>query len=147
MIDRKDRQTVEYPTVVGADAVFKGELSCEEGIRIDGCVEGKSSAKGRLRVSQNGELRADVNTSNIVVEGRVSGNLTATDRVELCETARLEGNIKAVRLLVREGSAFVGHCDVGSRAASNTKPETKASPETTVRPETTVSKGNALPRK
>lgn len=106
----------DFPTVIGADAVFKGELSFEKGVRVDGRVEGKIATKGHLGVSQGGKLQADVVAGNIVVEGQVVGNLVANDRIELRKTARLKGDITANKLLVMEGAAFEGHCSVGPEA-------------------------------
>ena len=115
MIDNKTAggAPVEFPTVIGADAVFKGELSFEKGVRVDGRIEGKISTKGHLAVSQGGHLQADVDAGSIIVEGDVKGNLTAGDRVELRKSARLKGDVTASKLLVAEGAAFVGHCTIG----------------------------------
>jgi cytoskeletal protein CcmA (bactofilin family) len=117
MIDKTAAGTpVEFPTVIGADAVFKGELAFEKGVRVDGRIEGKVATKGHLAVSQGGHLQADVDAGSIIVEGEVKGNLTAGDRVELRKTARLKGDITAGKLLVAEGAAFVGHCHIGPDA-------------------------------
>ena len=116
MIDKSGGKAGECTTVIGADAVFKGELAFEKGVRVDGRVEGKITTKGHLAVSKGGKLQADVLAGNILVEGQVDGNLTANERVELRNTARLKGDIKAVKLLVAEGAAFVGHCTVGPDA-------------------------------
>lgn len=117
MIDKTGGNQGEYTTVIGADAVFKGELSFEKGVRVDGRIEGKISTKGHLGISQGGKLQADVSAGNIVVEGQVTGNLHAGERVELRKTARLKGDIAATKLLVAEGAAFTGHCRVGPDAA------------------------------
>ena len=107
----------DFTTVIGGDAVFKGELSFEKGVRVDGRVEGKISTKGQIAVSQAGKLQADVEAGNVIVEGQVNGNLVAHARVELRKTARLKGDIKASKLLVAEGASFTGHCQVGPDAA------------------------------
>ncbi|MCK6461103.1 MAG: polymer-forming cytoskeletal protein [Planctomycetes bacterium] len=117
MIDKTAAGTpVEFPTVIGADAVFKGELHFEKGVRVDGKIEGKVSTKGHIAVSQGGHLQADVDAGSIIVEGDVKGNLVAGDRVELRKSARLKGDITASKLLVAEGAAFVGHCSIGPDA-------------------------------
>lgn len=116
MIDKSSGATGDYPTVIGSDAVFKGELSFDKGVRVDGRIEGKITTKGHLAVSQGGKLQADVTASNIVVEGQVKGNLVSSDRVELRKSAQLKGDISAVKLLVAEGASFVGHCSVGPNA-------------------------------
>lgn len=115
MIDKTGAKS-DVTTVIGADAVFKGELSFDKGVRVDGRVEGKITTKGHLAVSQAGKLQADVAAGNIIVEGQVNGNLSATDRVELRQTARLKGDIRAGKLLVAEGASFTGHCQVGAEA-------------------------------
>ena len=68
----------DFTTVIGSDAVFKGELAFEKGVRVDGKVEGKITTKGNLAISQAGKLQADVQAGNIVVEGQVNGNLGAS---------------------------------------------------------------------
>ena len=122
MIDKTKPAEGSFTTVIGADAVFKGELAFEKGVRVDGRVEGKISTKGHLAVSQGGTLKADVQAGNINVEGAIEGNLAASDRVELRQTARLKGDIRAAKLLVAEGAAFVGHCNVGPDAARGGAP-------------------------
>ena len=117
MIDKSGGTAGEFPTIIGADAFFKGELAFEKGVRVDGKIEGKITTKGHLAISQNGKLQADVSAGNIIVEGTVVGNLAASARVDLRKTARLKGDILANTLLVAEGATFTGHCSVGPDAA------------------------------
>jgi len=118
MIDKNSGSSADFTTVIGADAVFKGELSFDKGVRVDGRVEGKITTKGSLAISQAGKLQADVSAGAIVVEGSIKGNITASDRIELRQSARLEGDIKAAKLIVTEGATFQGHCSVGPNAAA-----------------------------
>lgn len=122
MIDKAGGTQGDFTTVIGPDAVFKGELAFEKGVRVDGKIEGKISTKGYLGVSQGGKLQADVDAGSIIVEGQVTGNLNASDRVELRKTARLKGDIRASKLLVAEGAAFIGQCQVGPEAGTGTPP-------------------------
>lgn len=103
----------EFPTILGPDASFKGELSFEKGMRLMGRFEGKVSTPGRVHVAKEARMQADVEAGGIVVEGEVHGNLSANDRVELKQSARYEGDLKANKLVVEEGAAFVGHVSVG----------------------------------
>lgn len=107
----------EYPTVLGPDASFKGELTFEKGLRIQGRFEGKISTTGRLHVAREARLQADVEAGTIVVEGEIKGNLNAGDRIELKQSARYEGDLHAARLVVEEGAVFNGHVTVGPEAA------------------------------
>ncbi len=114
----------DYSTIIGADATFKGELAFEGGVRIDGKLEGKIQTKGRLQVSKEGKLQADVEAGNIAVEGYVQGNMTAAERVDVRESARITGDIVASRLVVAEGASLSGQVCIGSggKAAGSTTP-------------------------
>lgn len=107
----------EYPTILGPDANFKGELSFDKGMRIHGRVEGKINSAGRLHVAKEAKLMADVEAGSILVEGEVRGGLHATDRIEMKNSARYEGDLRASKLVVEEGAVFSGHVSVGPEAA------------------------------
>ena len=107
------KATGEYATVIGPDARFKGELTFTGGVRIDGHFEGSIETQGKVLVSEGGELRAEVKATSVTLEGRLVGNLAAQDRVELKASARMEGDVRAAKLLVVEGATFVGRCEVG----------------------------------
>lgn len=104
----------EYATVIGADAQFKGDLTFQGGVRIDGQFEGSITTPGRVLVSREGRLKAEVKAGTLVVEGQIEGNVTVRDRVELRATAQLRGDLKAGKLNVVEGATFVGRCEVGA---------------------------------
>jgi cytoskeletal protein CcmA (bactofilin family) len=106
----------EYPTVLGPDASFKGELSFEKGMRLMGKLEGKINTPGRIHVTKEAKMSADVDAGGIVVEGEVHGNLSASDRIELKNSARYEGDLRASKLVVDEGAVFSGHVSVGPDA-------------------------------
>ena len=109
----------DYPTILGADASFKGELSFEKGLKLHGKLEGKITSTGRLHVAKEARLQADVEAGSIIVEGEVHGNLTATDKIELKSSTRFEGDLTASKLVVDEGAAFKGHVTVGPEAVKN----------------------------
>ena len=106
----------DFPTILGPDATFKGELSYEKGMRLHGKLEGKINTPGRLHVSKEAKMQADVDAGAITVEGDVHGNLSANDRVELKQSARYEGDLRSSRLVVDEGAILVGHVTVGPDA-------------------------------
>src|SRR5271170_1520949 len=109
----------DYPTIIGADASFKGELHFEKGLKLHGKLEGKITSTGRLHVAKEARLQADVEAGSIIVEGEVHGNLTATDKIELKSSTRFEGDLTASKLVVDEGAAFKGHVTVGPEALKN----------------------------
>jgi cytoskeletal protein CcmA (bactofilin family) len=132
-------QSGEFPTIIGPDASFKGELTFEKGLRLQGKLEGKINTGGKLHVSKEAKLSADVDAGAIVVEGEVRGNLNASDRIELKSTARYEGDLTANKLVVDEGAAFQGHVSVGPDVS---KPRSSSSPGMN-RPASTPQPGNA----
>jgi cytoskeletal protein CcmA (bactofilin family) len=103
----------EFPTILGPDANFKGELSFEKGMRLMGRFEGKVSTPGRVHIAKEAKMSADVEAGAIIVEGEVQGNLMANDRIELKQSARYEGDLRASKLVVDEGAIFNGHVSVG----------------------------------
>ena len=113
----------DFPTVLGPDASFKGELTFEKGLRLMGKFEGKITTSGRLHIAREARMQADVESGAIIVEGEVKGNLIATDRIELKQTARYEGDLRATKLTVDEGAVFSGHVTVGPEAVKNRTPQ------------------------
>jgi cytoskeletal protein CcmA (bactofilin family) len=121
----------EFPTVIGPDASFKGELTFEKGLRLQGKFEGKISTGGKLHIAREAKMQADVEATAIVVEGEVKGNLSANDRIELKASARYEGDLHAAKLVVDEGAVFNGHVSVGpevSKGGRATPPLQRATP-------------------
>jgi cytoskeletal protein CcmA (bactofilin family) len=108
----------EFATVIGPDAQFKGELSFQGGVRIDGQFEGAIQTPGKVFVSKGGKVRAEVKAGSVALEGLHEGNLTADDRVELRASSQLRGDLRATKLLVVEGASFVGRCEVGPNVAT-----------------------------
>lgn len=114
-----DAGNQEFPTILGPDARFKGELTFEKGMRVMGQFEGKINTPGRVHVAKEAKMQADVDAGGIIVEGEVQGNLSASDRIELKNTARYEGDLRASKLVVDEGAVFSGHVSVGPDSVKN----------------------------
>ncbi|MFV1959745.1 MAG: polymer-forming cytoskeletal protein [Planctomycetota bacterium] len=125
MVEHVSNKADDFATVIGPDARFKGELTFQGGVRIDGHFEGSIETDGKVFVSKGGELEAEVKASSLALEGRLVGNLTAKDRVELRATGQMHGDVCAAKLLVVEGATFVGHCEVGPNAKQGGTPVTK----------------------
>jgi cytoskeletal protein CcmA (bactofilin family) len=104
-------------TLLSADAEFKGSLKFGDELRVDGSFEGEMTSDGTVHVGPDGDVKADIKVGNAVVEGKVNGNITASDRVELRATAKMIGDIKAAKMIVEEGVVFVGRCEVSSDKA------------------------------
>jgi len=98
---------------IGRSVVVKGELSGSEDLYVDGQVEGTIELKGNsLTIGPNGQLRADVNAKNVVVHGKLEGNVRATERVELKKSAVAVGDIFSQRIAIEDGAYFKGKVDI-----------------------------------
>jgi len=103
----------ERPAGVIAPGLFlKGELRGEDDLIIEGRVEGEITLKKHLTVESTGVIVADVKTQNITIKGEMRGNMTADDKVEIHQGAKVVGNITAPRVVISEGARFKGHIDM-----------------------------------
>ncbi|HVP11481.1 MAG TPA: polymer-forming cytoskeletal protein [Phycisphaerae bacterium] len=107
----------EFPTVIGADAKFKGELSFDKGVRIEGAFDGHITSKGILHVAEGAKVTANIEASNVKVEGECKGNLIVSEKLHLLATAKMEGDLRTNRLEINDGAIFVGNVVVGQQAA------------------------------
>jgi cytoskeletal protein CcmA (bactofilin family) len=106
---------------IGKSITFKGDLSGNEDLVIEGVVEGTVSLpSGQLTVGAEGKLRAEIKAKSVVVVGRVTGNVSATDRVEVQSTGVVEGDVRAPRLIVQEGAVINGAVEMTREGASAT---------------------------
>jgi len=106
----------EFPTVIGTDAKFKGEMSFEKGVRIEGAFEGNIRSKGTLHIAEAAKVSADVEAANVKVEGECKGNLLVTGKLHLLPTAKVEGDLRTNRLEISDGAMFTGHVVTGQAA-------------------------------
>ncbi len=99
-------------TVIGSSIVIDGEISGDEDLVIQGTVKGRISLKESLRVEGSGVVEADIETQNVEIGGRVTGNINASARVELRADCRVVGDIRAPRILIADGASFKGNVDM-----------------------------------
>ncbi len=99
-------------TVIGSTIVIDGEITGDEDLVIQGTVKGKIALKESLFVEESGSVEADIETQNVEVSGQVTGNITATEKVELKTQCRVIGDVKAPRILIADGASFKGNVDM-----------------------------------
>jgi cytoskeletal protein CcmA (bactofilin family) len=113
----------EGSTVIGKSVVIRGELSGEEDLFMDGDIEGTITLKeSRLTVGPNARVLADINVRDIVVFGNVTGNVRASGRIELCDTATISGDIFASRLSIEENATIQGRVELIAPAVAASTP-------------------------
>ncbi len=111
---------------IGKSVVIKGELSGSEDLYLDGQVEGSIELSGnRLTIGPNGRVKANINARSAVVQGRLEGNVRASDRVDLKHTAIVLGDIATQRISIEEGAYFKGGVDI-QREAPKAAPRPEA---------------------
>src|SRR6266446_6588003 len=105
--------TTADQATIGKSLVIKGEVTGSESLYIDGRVEGSINLSGnRVTVGRNGVVAANINAREIVVLGKVRGNLTASDRVDIRSDGSLTGDVVAARISIEDGAYFKGGIDI-----------------------------------
>ena len=119
--------TTADQATIGKSLVIKGEVTGSESLYIDGRVEGSINLAGnRVTVGRNGVVAANINAREIVVLGKVRGNLTASDRVDIRSDGSLTGDVVAARISIEDGAFFKGGIDIRKGAQPGQKEEAKA---------------------
>jgi len=124
--------------VLSTDVEIKGIVKFTNDLVVDGKIEGEIHSDGNLTVGENARIKAEIKTATVVVYGKVYGNLTVTDRIELKASAEVVGDIKAKTLSIEAGAIFVGKSTVGTPAqapASAAQAQPAAKPAAAAAPE------------
>ena len=114
------------PSVLGKTLIFKGELSADEDLILQGRVEGSIHHTQSLTVGVDGVVIGDTHARSIVVEGTVEGDLRASVSVLVLATAKVRGNIAAPRVGITEGANFNGSVDMSAATAVVQVPDAQA---------------------
>src|ERR1700694_3671850 len=105
-------KTAEFAHI-GKSVIIKGELSGSEDLYVDGQVEGSIELHGnRLIIGPHGQVRANVNSKGLIVQGKLEGNIRAAERAELTKSAIAVGDIITQRIAIEEGAYFKGKVDI-----------------------------------
>jgi len=99
-------------TVIARPSKFEGRLSGSGEIVVNGLVNGTIDATGMVRVAEHGRVEATVHGRIVTVAGAVAGDITADERIELEPSARVDGNITAPRILIKDGATFRGQVNM-----------------------------------
>jgi cytoskeletal protein CcmA (bactofilin family) len=125
---------MERTTVnIGKSVVIKGELNGSEDLTIEGQVDGKIELRQNvLTIGPNGKIKAQVFAKSVVILGEVTGNVTASEKVDIRDNGSVDGDIAAPRVAIAEGAHFRGSIDMqrtgSAKPASEQKSESKPAP-------------------
>ena len=103
---------------IGKSVLVRGELSGSEDLFVDGEVEGSIELQGNsLTIGPNGRVRASIHAREVVIHGRVAGNIRAVEKVELRKSANVVGDLATQRIAIEDGAYFKGGVDLQKQAA------------------------------
>ena len=112
---------------IGKSVVIKGELNGSEDLTIEGHVEGTIQLRDHvLTIGPNGRIKAQVFAKSVIVLGEVTGNVTASDKVDIRDNGSVDGDIVSPRVAIAEGAHFRGSVDMQRKPGQAPKPEAKA---------------------
>jgi cytoskeletal protein CcmA (bactofilin family) len=113
-------------TFFGPDVVIDGTVSGRDAVVIEGTVRGKIQLASDLRIGTAARVEATVHAASVMVEGRLTGDVSADKRIELVARAVVEGNLKAPKIVGAEGAKFRGSVDMGSPKPGTERPHNEA---------------------
>ena len=107
---------------IGKSICIRGELTGNEDLTIEGKVEGKIELKDHnLTIGSTGTIEAEVSAKKVTVDGQVTGNIAAGEKVELSESGRVKGDIVAPRVVIADGAQFKGMVDMTETKSTSSK--------------------------
>ena len=121
---RKDTPAItetsgKISTIIGPGAVFDGNLSAPETIRIDGTINGNCVCKQTLILGSEGRIKGNITAQNVMISGRVDGDLIVHEKLEVLSTGKVIGNVTTRSLIVDDGGCFDGRCTMTDPASSS----------------------------
>ena len=126
-------KTVTAPidqATIGRTLVIKGEISGSEALYIDGRIEGKiTMPESRVTIGRNGKVDASIQAREVVVMGKVTGNIECSDRVDIRAEGSVSGDISTVRISVEDGAALKGGIQVRSEGKQSQQQKPAETPK------------------
>jgi cytoskeletal protein CcmA (bactofilin family) len=117
-VEARAPETAPRASVLGATLRFRGELSAQEDLVVQGSVEGSITHTQSLTIGNDGSMKGNIRARVIVVDGKVDGDMYATESVTIRATAKVKGNVFAPRVAITEGAFFQGQIDMQPSGAA-----------------------------
>jgi len=119
----------EMNTLLGKGTDFEGKLTFEGKVQIDGKFAGEIFADDTLIIGESADVKAEIDVANVIIYGRVTGNIRAVESIELHPPAQLRGNITTSSLVIEKGVQFDGKCemDISQKGGESTQSVAKLS--------------------
>ena len=104
--------TREIATVLGGTTVFSGVMHFNDSLKINGNFEGEIVSTGFLYVGRGAVVKADIAVDSIIIAGKVHGNITAANHVDMLPGGQVHGNVRTSRLRISDNVVFKGKCEM-----------------------------------
>ena len=117
-------------SVIGPTLIFRGELSADEDLVIEGTIEGTiAHHQKNLTIGKQGRVTADIHASSVIVEGVLNGDIHGDGLVSIANGAKVTGNVYCDRLVLQDGACFNGRVEMSPRKSLSVAPEPEAEDE------------------
>lgn len=126
---KKDTDMNRLDTLIGNGTIFEGSLTSKESICIEGTVRGKVVCEGSVIVGEKGRVDADIFADTVLLGGEVNGNIVSKTKLEITTSGKLKGDIKTGSLIIAEGVAFEGKCQMITENRGNKQTDTESDDE------------------
>ena len=127
--NKPEDRTEDSTTFFGKNLKISGNVSGEGNMIILGSFEGEFNLKGQLKVAQGARVKGNFNATSIAVNGNVEGNLTATEKIHMDNTAKINGRIVTPKVSILDGAVFDGEMQMGKISAQASKPAAAKPPQ------------------
>ena len=115
--------------VLNSDVELKGTLRFAGELTFDGKLEGDIQSEGALNLGDNAVVKGNISANSVVVRGKVNGNVTAKEKIDIKTKTELFGDIRAARLVMEEGVTFVGQTEVNPNKVTPVAPRAGEPPK------------------
>jgi len=121
MRGKGDIRSGEVEAFLGKNSSYEGKMGFEGMARLDGKFDGEIFSGDMLIIGETSTVNAEINVSTLVIDGKVSGNVSATGKIEIHATGKLYGNITTPTLVIEEGGLFDGTCKMEKEVEAKKK--------------------------
>lgn len=111
MLNKNSKQDFSgIETIIASKAAITGDVRSEGSLRIDGDLDGRIELKGDLVVGEKGRIKGTITLNNVLVAGRIEGDIKARGKVKIASTGTVFGDVESETFVVEEGGKFQGSC-------------------------------------
>lgn len=116
-------------TLIGEGSTFEGKIKSEAGLRVEGHIVGDIDCAGDVTIGEHGTASSHVKARNVVIAGKVTGNVAASGKLTIKSTGQLNGNLSALELSIESGAVFHGQSTMDVKDAPAPMPAPSPAPE------------------